>query len=261
MHFATLSVHRLTLRFNKIFVPLIGISTGQTQQQIPQLRKCSTLVAMLRNIMDIYKPSEKIQISVLEIRHNPQDLVNSRSIRLYYESNEKIETNIILPNEVQIKILLVPKINWYNQKKGIALEESESNLHYLTQVLRIYFSKNEYPKDERNLDQLDFMKKRDILSRFLIKKDSIFHDIPELSSKLLRDDYTSIFNQYILHRNIFAHGILVYSIVKNIFYIEHKDPASKKTAYAILKDNCFSDFVTKGNNVRKVLIEMEKKLK
>ena len=211
--------------------------------------------------MKIYTPSDRIQVSVLDIRVNHNDPTNERSIKLYYESDEKRHTNVIMPNDVQMKMMLVPKINWYNQYKGIALEESESNLSYLTQVLSKYFSSNEYPKDEREFDRLDFMKKRDILSNYLIKKDKIFYDIPGLATKSLRSDFTSTFNNYILHRNIFAHGILVYWIVKNTFYIEHKDPATKKTSYAVLTDISFIDFATKGKKVKNILVEMDKKLK
>ena len=211
--------------------------------------------------MKVYTPSDKIQVSVLDIRVNHNDPTNERSIKLYYESDEKRHTNIIMPSEIQMKMMLVPKINWYNQYKGIALEESESNLSYLTQVLKKYFTHNQYPSEERDLEQLDFMKKRDILSNYVIKKDKIFYDIEELSTKSFRSDYTSTFNKYILHRNIFAHGILVYSVVKDTYYIEHKDPSTKKTSYATLTDNSFIDFANKGSNVRKVLIEMDKKLK
>ncbi len=89
----------------------------------------------------------------------------------------------------------------------------------------------------------------------------MFHEIQELSTKNLRSNYTSMFNKYILYRNIFAHGILVYYVEKNIFYIEHKDPSTKKTAYAILADKSFLDFANEGNEVRNVLIEMDKKIK
>ena len=64
MHFATLSVHRLALWFNKIFVPLIGIGTGLTQQQIPQLRKCSTLGEILK-LMSTKKDSLKTELKKL----------------------------------------------------------------------------------------------------------------------------------------------------------------------------------------------------
>ena len=70
----------------------------------------------------IYTQSNKIQVSVLDIRVNYNDPYNERSIKLYYESDEKRHTNIIMPNNIQMKMMLVPKINWYNQYKGIDLK-------------------------------------------------------------------------------------------------------------------------------------------
>jgi hypothetical protein len=211
--------------------------------------------------MQIYTPNRKIQVSILEIRYNSQNSIKGRNIRLYYESDEKKHTNIVIPTDVQINLVLLPKIDWYNQQKGSALEESESNLNYLTQVLRKYYSKNQYPTDEKHLEQSDFMKKRDILSTYLIKKDTFFHCIEDLSSKSVRSEYTSAFHHYISQRNILAHGILVYSTTKDIFYIEHKDPTTKQTAYAILNENAFSEFNCAGNNIRDVLIKMDSLLK
>lgn len=193
--------------------------------------------------MKLYLPSDKIQVSVIEIAIETNNTLSDRSIKLYYESDESKHTNFILPTPQIIDGNIIPKLNWYYQHRGIAMENAESNFNYLSQVLTKYFSTRVYPTESKPLEHLDFMGKRNLLSNWLIKKDEMFHDIQELMTVRSRKKFTSLFYEYILDRNIFAHGIFVFCIIKNNFYIEHKRPATYETVYAVMTNETLSSFL------------------
>lgn len=125
---------------------------------------------------------------------------------------------------------LVKQFEEIQNHLGRCVRTAELLNHELRQINHKLFALTEH--ERMDINTLDFMQLRDKLFDFL-KKNNLLKDIEKYNSNQKIKPISKLFNQFILDRNIYTHGVLRMRFKEKDFVVEHKTSA-KKSDYSIV---------------------------